>query len=662
MESAQLRMERMLPELRDLEQKKVFTKSEISAIVSQRQIHEAAIARPKSHEPYMRYIDYERRLERLRQLRVSKLGAGQQSKTPHRVTISDYSIPLHILNLFSTAAKRYPESRSLWMAYITYSLTQSSPKLISRVISAAIAAHPTDPTFWTMAARFESDGDQNGKGGGNVDGARKLLMRGLRFLKGEESLSLWIEWIRIELNFVQAMTQRRKFLEKITDKGSVIIRNDGVVLDDSAADTAMELDQLEVENDKADEMDEDVLEIKGQGQEALQSGALIRVVLSNAFKAVPSLSIFDAVIPLLNSTELPIKSALLDFTYSMLQTLHPQLPRARVMVITRELFSHHLIDSTFAISGVKLVDSLSSTIKQLQSICKELSNSEMWEEFLQFLIDVHTKLDDEDLRKYVSLIIKKTMTSIVSKKSDSVRCHELALSHYKTTCPKSEIISASTQASTRFPESLSLCIHRLELMIEATKNGEGNDSNCLQLFHNSQTRFPGSLRVAELYVQIIKVKHSRKEMSDTDMKDLLTLNLDRAAKNIREPILTTTESSPNQSKTVTEVYQRALIETSKSTSRKAIYLSLSSHTTLSINFLNWATSYEKDVNVLEYLFNLLISHPKANLTEWTNYFHYLLNVKKDVKVVDEQLVKAKRLLGFKTGQVLEEKWMELIKC
>ncbi|EGG11592.1 uncharacterized protein MELLADRAFT_91057 [Melampsora larici-populina 98AG31] len=619
MESAQLRMERMLPELRDLEQKKVFTKSEISAIVSQRQIHEAAIARPKSHEPYMRYIDYERRLERLRQLRVSKI-AGQQSQNRPRVTISDYSIPLHILNLFSTAAKRYPESRSLWMAYITYSLTQSSPKLISRVISAAIAAHPTDPEFWTMAARFESDGDQNGKGGGNVDGARKLLMRGLRFLKGEESLSLWIEWIRIELNFVQAMTQRRKFLEKITDKGSVIIRNDDLVLEDSAADTAMELDQLEEENEKPDEMNKDVLVIKGQGQEALQSGALIKVVLSNAFKAIPSLSIFDAVISLLNSTELPI-------------------------------------------NGVKLVDSLSSTIKKLQSICKELSNPEMWEEFLRFLIDVHTKLDDDDLRQYVSLVVKKTMTSIISKKTDSVRCHELALSHYQSTSSHPEILSASTQATTRFPESLSLCISRLELIIQSTKNGQENNSNYLQTFHHAQTQFPGSLRIAELFVQIIKLKHARKEMTGTDMKDLLMLNLDRAAKNIREPILPTTPSSPDQSQTVIEVYQRSLIETSPPKKpHKPIYITLSHQTTLSISFLNWATSYEKDLNTLEYLFNLLISHPKSNLNEWLNYLKFLLNVKKDVIEVDQQLVKAKRLLGFKAGQILEEKWMELIQC
>jgi hypothetical protein len=52
----------------------VFIQTEISAIVTQRNYYEALIARPKQAECYLKYIEYEKRLEKLRRLRVGKYG------------------------------------------------------------------------------------------------------------------------------------------------------------------------------------------------------------------------------------------------------------------------------------------------------------------------------------------------------------------------------------------------------------------------------------------------------------------------------------------------------------------------------------------------------------------------------------------------------------
>lgn len=217
--------------------------------------------------------------------------AGQNLTSKSRKTVSDYSIPLHILNLFSAAAKRFPDSKELWMSYITYALTQPSAKLISRVLSAAIAAHPSHPDFWVMASRFEADGDTDGKGGGNVDGSRKLLMRGLRFLKGEDSLPLWREWIRVELSFIQAMSERHIALG--LRQRSMLTEAKDLTEMDPAAQTTMDLDQLDEEPDEVNEVSQDIQMAESKGQKALQSGALVKVVLSNAFKCTFPHSLFS---------------------------------------------------------------------------------------------------------------------------------------------------------------------------------------------------------------------------------------------------------------------------------------------------------------------------------------------------------------------------------
>ena len=95
MERVQLNLERLLPELRDLERKKIFSKvmywkhpsflevradfvgilqSEISEIVKRRTAFENCLIRKGSTErDWLDYIEYEKRLEKLRKIRYNKL-------------------------------------------------------------------------------------------------------------------------------------------------------------------------------------------------------------------------------------------------------------------------------------------------------------------------------------------------------------------------------------------------------------------------------------------------------------------------------------------------------------------------------------------------------------------------------------------------------------
>lgn len=663
MESAQARMERMLPELRDLEQKKTFTKTEISAIVTQRNYYEALIARPKQPECYLKYIEYEKRLEKLRRLRVGKYGHSKG-----RTTLSDYSIPLHILSLYSAAAKRFPESLELWTSYIAYSLTQASNKLVSRVLSAAIAAHPSHSDFWVMAAQFEADGDETGKGGGNVDGARKLLMRGLRFFKNANSLPLWIEWIRIELNFIQTIEKRREALgllesQSKSNEPSHSIQSEENNNVDQALQTTADLQQLPQEPDTAmTPLDRKIDCTELKGQEALLSGALVKVVLQNAFEAIPGLDIFQAILPLLHAFESPLRPALLHFLYGKISEMYPNSPKALVMLTSRPLFKYYKAGKTLAVSGEELVDLLASTILQLQQLCKDKSDlASMPDEFLIFLIEMYSILQEVEVREYVSAVIRQTLSSAVKRKADTATLYQLAISHYESTAAIADGLEIASTATQRFPDSRDLWESRLALLLKTSK-GDPATPVTLEVFRTAIQRFPGSIRLAELYIQFLMQQHTSRALSDEDLWTEVEKQLDITLKTCPTRQDESRQSCQYPPLNVAEVYQRGLAECPDRMGLTQFSKYLSNKSVLSLNFLSWlvdSKSAQQDLKALEGLHQSVTSHPHAQLDHWTHHLSFLLTRKKDFHGATRLMAKAKTSLGPQACKQLEEKWIQI---
>ncbi|KAA1115276.1 U3 snoRNP protein [Puccinia graminis f. sp. tritici] len=663
MESAQIRMERMLPELRDLEQKKTFTKTEISAIVTQRNYYEALIARPKQPECYLKYIEYEKRLEKLRRLRVGKYGHAKG-----RTTLSDYSIPLHILSLYSAAAKRFPESLELWTSYIAYSLTQASNKLVSRVLSAAIAAHPSHSDFWVMAAQFEADGDETGKGGGNVDGARKLLMRGLRFFKDASSLPLWIEWIRIELNFIQTMEKRREAFGLLDSQSKSNDPSHSTPPEESehadqALQTTADLQQLPDDPDTSMTPINHNVDCTGlKGQEALLSGALVKVVLQNAFEAIPGLDIFHTVLPTLHAFKSPLRPALLHFLYGKISEMYPDSAKALVMLTTRPLYRYSTGGKLLAVSGEELVDLLSSTIVQLQQLCKEKSHlASMSEEFLAFLIEMHSILNEMEVREYVAAVIRKTVSSAIKRKSDTVNLHQLVISHYENTDAITDGLQLAKTGTQRFPDCLDLWESRLTLLLK-TQEQKPASPTTLEVFHEAIQRFPGSIRLAELYSQFLKQQHANKSISDEELWTSLEQQLDTTLKTCPIKLDESRQSARYPPSNVAEVYQRTLAECPGRMALKEFAKYLSNKSVVSLSFLSWLVEFksaQEDLKALEDLHDLVTSHPHAQLDHWADHLSFLLTRKKDCHGASRLLAKARNSLGRKASEQLEQKWMQI---
>ena len=77
MERVQWNQEQMLSELKDLQQKRIFSPAEVREILKKRSAFETALIRrvPRKRD-FLAYIEYEMNLERLRRVRVKKLSGS----------------------------------------------------------------------------------------------------------------------------------------------------------------------------------------------------------------------------------------------------------------------------------------------------------------------------------------------------------------------------------------------------------------------------------------------------------------------------------------------------------------------------------------------------------------------------------------------------------
>lgn len=354
-----------------------LAQGEINDIVAKRRGFEISLANGRNTKPldYVRYIEYEQKLEKLRRARTIRL---RECPSPPPIrprnhpthpflpfpeltstkSRSDYSIQYHITQLHRLSVRRFPESLPLWDAYIAHALSQDSPQLVSRTLSAAISMHPMTTRFWIMASRWESEGDEKGMGGGNTEGARRLCMRALRFLKkrkrtgtrrdegieggdedmdgqqGDEEL-VWKEWIRLEVAFVEKLRSRQRVLGlgQRQDGAEVVVR----VAEKRAAGTGsealeaeeevVEIPTLEGEDVDQDQVQQDVDQKVLSGQEAILDGAIVRAVLDNFLKSYHhSLPSYRCLLSTLRTLPSSLRPSLLTHVYHSLDITRLQDP------------------------------------------------------------------------------------------------------------------------------------------------------------------------------------------------------------------------------------------------------------------------------------------------------------------------------------------------
>lgn len=226
-----------------------------------------------------------------------------------------------------------------------------------------------------MASRWESEGDEKGMGGGNTEGARRLCMRALRFLKkgkrktsnsgkseeeeeddqgeeGDEEL-VWKEWIRLEVAFVEKLKSRQQVLGlgKGKDGEEVIVRvtgkreQKGSDDEEEEEDAGVKVPTLEGEDEDQDQAQQEVEQKVLSGQEAILDGAIVRAVIDNFLKSYQhSLFSYRFLLSILRPLPSSLRLPLLSHVYTsltstrLLDPTHPSYSSFFHLYATRHLY------------------------------------------------------------------------------------------------------------------------------------------------------------------------------------------------------------------------------------------------------------------------------------------------------------------------------------
>ncbi len=262
----------MVPYLKDLRNRNIFTSDEIRLIVERRRRSEYLLQRRSQAQisDYLRYIEDELHLERLRKLRKEKVLTALENEekekkrrmwmsrnscnddeeedddetttkkgghtTKKNVTSSyqtsgpgDAHILSHIHFLYQRTLKKFHYPLDILLNYAEFSKQVKSFHMLSRVYAMGMQHHPREAGLWIEAASFEyfgyvaqdyesRDGKKEEEGGevnskivgSSIKNARVLMQRGLRINK--TSTELWLQYFALELHYVQKLRGRKEIL------------------------------------------------------------------------------------------------------------------------------------------------------------------------------------------------------------------------------------------------------------------------------------------------------------------------------------------------------------------------------------------------------------------------------------------------------------------
>ena len=205
-------LESMVPELDALHERGIFTREELKEVVRRRTDFEYATRRPSGKTKpvdFMRYVEYELKLEELRRLRAKgerAAKAASDDKAHRRAKgRAEFCIVRRVHFIFSRAIKKFSGNIPLWRSYFDFCKKHGGSRTFSRTLTKALQLHPNKPGMWIEAASWELNGHRN------EVAARALLQQGLRVCKRSEVL--WLEYFHFELLLARRMQLRREVIK-----------------------------------------------------------------------------------------------------------------------------------------------------------------------------------------------------------------------------------------------------------------------------------------------------------------------------------------------------------------------------------------------------------------------------------------------------------------
>ena len=200
-EVVELRIERGLNELLELERAELFTSDEIRIVIKKRRGMEYRLQRMKKcKDDYLKYISYEESLLQLIKIRRQRIGFH------HRFKEIERSIATRIAGMYKNVVNRNQSDMQLWLSYIEFCRKQKWKGTVSSLFAKMLQFHSKKEEIWILAARWEYQFNNS------MDTARSLMHRALRF--NPNSRTLFREYFGLELMYADRILKRRAIMAK----------------------------------------------------------------------------------------------------------------------------------------------------------------------------------------------------------------------------------------------------------------------------------------------------------------------------------------------------------------------------------------------------------------------------------------------------------------
>ncbi|KAL7790215.1 U3 small nucleolar RNA-associated protein 6 domain-containing protein [Trichoderma afarasin] len=216
-DKARFYLERSVPQLREWEEKSIFSKDEIRSIVQKRNDFEHRVLSPgNTPSEWSSYAQWEQSVESLRSKRCQRLKLRNLN--------SAHAGQTRVLSIYDRSVSKHPACGALWREYLAYMAKVKAAKRWRKTMTRALRMMPKDPEMWVVAAnRFASDGD--------MAAARNCFMRGCRFCSSD--CTLWLEYARCEMKWLERMEKKKAKGEKVVAPRPANEDDDLLLLGDS---------------------------------------------------------------------------------------------------------------------------------------------------------------------------------------------------------------------------------------------------------------------------------------------------------------------------------------------------------------------------------------------------------------------------------------------
>ncbi|CAN4127605.1 unnamed protein product [Withania somnifera] len=450
----QYKLERMLPELDDLERRGLFSRQEIAEIVKQRRKFEYRLKRPSPlKQDFLAYIDYEKSLDSLRLLRkksqIKKTGDRKLKKS-----VSDYAGVSRIVEIYRLATSRFKGDIELWFQYLEFCKERRNGRM-KKALAQAIRFHPKVPGVWIYAAAWEFDNNLN------AAAARALMHSGLRACPTSEDL--WVEYLRMELTYLNKLKTRKVVLGE--DKGTLAHSGKDAKEEqwrDENKELFMAIDDKTENSNLSNLHDGDSKEKLDLFRE--QGLSVLQTVYSGAIKALPSsFSLRTQFLEILEATDLAHSEDMRNEILADMKRDFSKEPKYWDWRARKETIDLNNPETTEAMTA----DQLSRAIQVYEEGLEVVPSASIFDCYAKFLMDViHFKNQGSQSSEHFSAathaVDPVSHLLVVYRKAETMGCitEDLACQHVSFLLQLGKVDEARTLAKTfcsgKFSEAVQL--------------------------------------------------------------------------------------------------------------------------------------------------------------------------------------------------------------